>query len=67
MAHRGGFVVYAAPPPILRRQAMAVDALTVHEGSALTNMDYHFLAQKTSRREHRCWLRSRSSCPAPAV
>jgi hypothetical protein len=49
MERRGGFICYTAPPPILRAQAMRVHDLRVRQGSYACEMDYHFLAEATSR------------------
>jgi len=49
MERLGGFICYSAPPAILRQQALAVHSLRVREGSCTSNMDYHFLAESSSR------------------
>jgi hypothetical protein len=48
MVHRGGFICYSAPPPVLRYQALAVHSLRVKAGNYATEMNYHFLAERTS-------------------
>jgi hypothetical protein len=48
MERRGGFIVYTAPPAILRQQALLIHGLKVRKGSYATEMDYHFLAQESS-------------------
>jgi hypothetical protein len=48
MGRLGGFIVYSAPPPILRQQALLVHGLRVRKGNYATEMDYHFLAQESS-------------------
>jgi hypothetical protein len=48
MGRLGGFIVYSAPAPILRQQALLVHDLRVRKGSSATEMDYHFLAQESS-------------------
>jgi hypothetical protein len=45
----GGFIFYVAPPPILRQQALILHGLRVNHGSYLTEMNYHFLAETSSR------------------
>ena len=49
MERIGGFIVYSAPPPILRLQALRVHVLRVRKGAPTTAMDYHFLAEGSSR------------------
>jgi hypothetical protein len=48
MGRCGGFIYYSAPPPILRQQALMLHSLRVKAGSPTTEMNYHFLADKTS-------------------
>ncbi len=48
MEQLGGFIVYSAPPPVLRQQALAVHSLRVGTGNRAAEMDYHFLAERTS-------------------
>lgn len=50
MLRRGGFLCYSAPPPVLRQQALRIHALRVRQGDDACAMDYHFLAQSSSRR-----------------
>jgi hypothetical protein len=45
----GGFIVYSAPPVILRLQALRVHRLRVGTGKHMPTMDYHFLADQSSR------------------
>jgi hypothetical protein len=49
MLRRGGFIVYQAPPAILRWQALRIHALQVRPGDGLNAMDYHFLAESSSK------------------
>jgi hypothetical protein len=49
MGRCGGFIYYAAPPPILRRQALVLHGLRVKNGSGLIEMNYHFLAEESNR------------------
>jgi hypothetical protein len=49
MVRCGGFNCYAAPSPILRYQALRIHSLHVSEGDYLREMDYHFLAQTSSK------------------
>jgi hypothetical protein len=49
MGRCGGFIFYAAPPPVLRRQALILHGLRVKLGSSLAEMNYHFLAEQSSR------------------
>jgi hypothetical protein len=49
MQRLGGFLVYSAPPPILRLQALRIHGLNVQKASRGSAMDYHFLAECTSR------------------
>ncbi|HEY7312384.1 MAG TPA: hypothetical protein VH643_23675 [Gemmataceae bacterium] len=49
MGRCGGFIYYTAPPAILRQQALTLHSLRVKVGSFTTQMDYHFLAQRSSR------------------
>jgi hypothetical protein len=48
MQHLGGFIVYSAPPAILRQQALAIHSLRVATNNRAAEMDYHFLAEQTS-------------------
>lgn len=48
MLRLGGFIVYQAPPAILRWQALRIHALQVRQGDGLNAMDYHFLAESPS-------------------
>jgi hypothetical protein len=50
MGRSGGFIFYAAPPLVLRLQALILQGLRVRMGSYLTEMSYHFLAEESSRR-----------------
>jgi hypothetical protein len=49
MSRCGGFIFYAAPPPVLRLQALNLHYLRVKQGSYLTEMNYHYLAEANSR------------------
>jgi hypothetical protein len=49
MERRGGFIVYSAPPAVLRLQALRVHGLRVRPGDERAEMDYHFLAERSSR------------------
>jgi hypothetical protein len=49
MGRLGGFIVYTAPPPVLRMQALLVGALQVGRDAGVDGMDYHFLAERTAR------------------
>jgi hypothetical protein len=49
MGRCGGLIYYAAPPPILRLQALVLHGLRVRRGNYLTEMNYHYLAEKSSR------------------
>jgi hypothetical protein len=49
MGRCGGMIYYAAPPPILRQQALGIHNLRVGKGRQATEMDYFFLAQSTSQ------------------
>ena len=49
MDRLGGVICYSAPPAVLRRQALRVHGLRVRGGDALGEMDYHFLAERSSR------------------
>lgn len=49
MGRCGGFIYYAAPPPVLRLQALILHNLRVQQGSYLTEMNYHYLAEERSR------------------
>jgi hypothetical protein len=48
MDRRGGFICYSAPPAVLRYQALIVHSLRVKAGSYATEMNYHFLAERSS-------------------
>jgi hypothetical protein len=47
MRRLGGFIVYSAPPAILRQQALRIHGMEVGDGTAA--MDYHYLAERSSR------------------
>jgi hypothetical protein len=49
MSRTGGFIVYQAPPAILRRQALRIHGLHVSQGDPVYGMDYHFLAESSSK------------------
>ncbi len=49
MRHLGGFICYAAPPAVVRQQALRVHGLRVGTGGSAQEMDYHFLAEESSR------------------
>jgi hypothetical protein len=48
MERLGGIICYSAPPAVLRRQALAVHGLRVRPGDYLSEMAYHFLAERSS-------------------
>ena len=52
MERLGGVICYSAPPAILRLQALLVHRLRVRKGDCLREMDYHFLAERSSQA---CW------------
>jgi hypothetical protein len=47
MGRLGGLICYAAPPPVLRLQAMRVHGLHVRQGDPTAEMDYHYLAESS--------------------
>ncbi len=49
MRRLGGFIVYSAPPAVLRLQALRVHGMRFPEGEGPAAMDYHFLAEQSSR------------------
>jgi hypothetical protein len=49
MQRLGGFIVYSAPPAVLRQQALVIHSLQVSNDGPSREMDYHFLAQECSR------------------
>jgi len=49
MVRCGGFICYSAPAPILRRQSLHIHSLRVTEGNYANEMDYHFLAECSSK------------------
>lgn len=49
MSRLGGFIVYRAPPAILRWQALRIHALQVRQGDDVNAMDYHYLAESSSK------------------
>lgn len=49
MGRCGGLIYYSAPPPLLRQQALAIDALRVGQRGSFSDMDYYFLAAATNR------------------
>ena len=49
MSRLGGFIVYRAPPAILRRQALHIHGLHVRASDSTYAMDYHFLAESSSK------------------
>jgi hypothetical protein len=49
MSRLGGFIVYQAPPAILRSQALRIHRLHVPPSDDLYAMDYHFLAETSSK------------------
>jgi len=49
MSRLGGFIVYQAPPAILRWQALRLHGLQVRESDSIYAMDYHFLAESSSK------------------
>jgi hypothetical protein len=49
MGRCGGFIYYSAPPPVLRQQSLRIHSLHVRPGNLYTEMDYHFLAESTSK------------------
>ncbi len=49
MRRLGGFICYSAPPAVLRQQALRVHGLRVSRGSYTSEMDYHSLAEESSR------------------
>lgn len=49
MSRLGGFIVYQAPPAILRSQALRIHRLHVPPSDDLYAMDYHFLAERTTK------------------
>jgi hypothetical protein len=49
MRRLGGFLCYSAPPAILRQQALRIHDLRVQQGNDARGMDYHYLAEKSSR------------------
>jgi hypothetical protein len=48
MQRLGGLIVYSAPPPVLRQQALAIHSLRVGTGMRASGMDYRDLARQTS-------------------
>lgn len=49
MGRCGGFIFYAAPPPVLRMQALILHGLLVKLGNCQIETNYHFLAEVSSR------------------
>jgi hypothetical protein len=49
MERLGGLICYSAPPAVLRQQALIVHRLEVRKGNLSREMDYHFLAEESSR------------------
>jgi hypothetical protein len=48
MERLGGFIVYSAPSPILRRQALSIHGLRLRKDSYTTEMNYHYLAESSA-------------------